>query len=242
MDLANFDFKLPTELIAQNPLPERSSSRLLYLNKKTGAIAHHYFKDLPNLITSKDLLVFNDTKVIPARLLTTKPTGGKVEILIERVLANNNLLAQSKNKKLKIGTKLILTADTWFEITGHQDGFFQLVLHSSCSPTTILNKFGHTPLPPYIKHQPTTMDKKRYQTIYAKHSGAVAAPTAGLHFDAKLMQQLHRKNISTAFLTLHVGAGTFQPLRTQNITEHKMHKEYIDVAKTVCNQVLYSRA
>ncbi|EKE01405.1 MAG: hypothetical protein ACD_21C00144G0006 [uncultured bacterium] len=238
MHLTDFDFTLPEELIAQFPLPKRSSSRLLCLNKKTGAITHHVFKDLPNLIAPGDLLVFNNTKVIPARLFATKPTGGKVEILVERILENNELLAQIKTSKpLKIGAKLLLTNDTWFEVIGRQDDFFELALHSPHLINFVLEQFGKTPLPPYIEHQPTMIDENRYQTIYAKYEGAVAAPTAGLHFDEESMLSLANKNIQTAFLTLHVGAGTFQPIRTPKIEDHKMHKEYIDVPKSLCQQI-----
>lgn len=238
MRLTDFDFNLPPELVAQFPLPKRSASRLLCLDKKTGAIAHHNFKDLPNLITPKDLLVFNNTKVIPARLFATKPTGGKAEILVERILENNKLLAQIKTSKpLKTSARLILTNDTWFEVTGRQDDFFELVLYSPNLLNIILEQFGQIPLPPYITHQPTTIDNDRYQTIYAKHVGAVAAPTAGLHFDEELMANLTRKKIQTAFLTLHVGAGTFQPIRTEKIEDHKMHKEYVDVPEAICEQI-----
>ncbi|MEI8055191.1 MAG: tRNA preQ1(34) S-adenosylmethionine ribosyltransferase-isomerase QueA [bacterium] len=239
MHLADFEFNLPPKLIAQFPLPKRSNSRLLCLSKETGAITHNIFKDLPNLITPKDLLVFNNTKVIPARLFATKPTGGKAEILVERILENNKLLAQIKTSKpLKIGAKLVLTNDTWFEVTDRQDDFFELVLHAPHLLNVILKQFGQIPLPPYIEHKPTTTDNDRYQTIYAKYDGAVAAPTAGLHFDEELMQNLARKEIKTAFLTLHVGAGTFQPIRTKKIEEHKMHKEHIDVPETICKQII----
>jgi S-adenosylmethionine:tRNA ribosyltransferase-isomerase len=238
MLLTDFDFNLPPEFIAQFPLPKRSASRLLCLDKKTGNITHHNFKDLPNLINPKDLLVFNNTKVIPARLFATKPTGGKAEILVERILENNKLLVQIKTSKpLKTGARLILTNDTWFEIAGRQDDFFELTLHSPNLLNNILEQLGQIPLPPYITHHPTTIDNDRYQTIYAKHDGAVAAPTAGLHFDEELMANLARKKIQTAFLTLHVGAGTFQPIRTEKIADHKMHKEYIDVSEAVCEQI-----
>ena len=242
MDLANFNFDLPTELIAQSPLSKRSASRLLSLDKTSGKIAHHTFKELPNLLASNDLLIFNNTKVIPARLFTNKPTGGKVELLIERLLPNEKLLVQAKtSKSLKIGTKLILTDDSSFEVVARHDNFFELALNSTHSLNTVLERFGQTPLPPYIKHQPTTDDKNRYQTIYAQHEGAVAAPTAGLHFDEELMQNLNAKKINTAFLTLHVGAGTFQPIRTLNIEDHKMHHEYIDVPQEICEQIITTK-
>jgi S-adenosylmethionine:tRNA ribosyltransferase-isomerase len=240
--LTDFDFNLPTELIAQFPLPKRNASRLLCLNKEDGVIYHYNFKNLPNLISPNDLLIFNNTRVIPARLFATKQTGGKAEILVERILENNKLIAQTKTSKpLKIGAKLFLTNDIWFEIIGHQDDFFELELHSPHSLNFVLKQFGQTPLPPYIEHQPTMIDEDRYQTIYAEHDGAVAAPTAGLHFDEELMQGLNNKNIQLAFLTLHVGAGTFQPIRTEKIEDHKMHKEYIDVPETVCDQIINTK-
>lgn len=238
MSLDDFDFDLPPELIAQFPLASRSASRLLHLDKTSGAIVHSNFKELPNLITAKDLLVFNDTKVIPARLFATKPTGGKVEILVERISENNKILAQIKTSKaLKNGAILLLDTENFFIVSGRQDNFFILLLNANLTIAEILTKFGQIPLPPYIEHQPTESDKDRYQTIYAKHDGAVAAPTAGLHFDQELMLALAQKNIRTAFLTLHVGAGTFQPIRTQNFAEHKMHKEYINVSEAICQQI-----
>lgn len=240
MLLSDFDFNLPQELIAQFPLSKRSSSRLLCLNKKTGDITHHYFKDLPDLLAPRDLLILNNTKVIPARLYATKPTGGKAEILIERILGNNKFTAQTKTSKtLKIGGKLILTEDTWLEITGRQDNnLLELSLHSPFDLNTILEKFGQIPLPPYIKRKPDINDQDHYQTIYAKHRGAVAAPTAGLHFDQELMQNLNKKNIQTEFITLHVALGTFQPVRVAKIEDHKIHHEYIDVPEMTCNQII----
>jgi S-adenosylmethionine:tRNA ribosyltransferase-isomerase len=237
-NLDDFDFNLPQELIAQFPSSERSNSRLLCLDKNTGRVEHKIFKDLPELLTEKDLLVFNNTRVIPARLYATKKTGGKAEIFIERALENNRLLAQIKTSKaLKVGTELFLDIDTWFEVIGRKDSFFELFLKSPHSFGDVLKKFGHTPLPPYIEHKPDISDIDRYQTIYAKHDGAVAAPTAGLHFDRKLMHALYKKKIKIAFLTLHVGYGTFQPVRVERIEDHKIHKEYINIPEKICEQV-----
>lgn len=244
MKISDFDFNLPSELIAQFPLPQRSASRLLCLNKDNGAVSHHFFKDLPYLLSSKDLLIFNNTKVIPARLFAIKPTGGKVEILLERVLSIDNVLVQIKTSKpLKIGAKLLLDLDnnTHFEIIGRQENFFKILVESEYSIYEILEKFGQIPLPPYITHKPTQDDKDRYQTIYAKQNGAVAAPTAGLHFDDNLMSLLKSKQIQMAFLTLHVGAGTFQPIRVEDIESHKMHKEYIDVPEEVCKKIINTK-
>ncbi|MBU0744804.1 MAG: tRNA preQ1(34) S-adenosylmethionine ribosyltransferase-isomerase QueA [Gammaproteobacteria bacterium] len=242
MLLSDFDFELPQELIAQKPLLKRSDSRLLHLNKNTGKITHHYFRDLPSLLEPKDLIILNDTKVIPARLYAHKPTGGKAEILIERVLEKNKFIAQTKtSKSLKIGDKLILDETTWFEVTERQDNLFVMLLHSNHDLGFILGKFGQVPLPPYIKRDPNSSDEENYQTIYAKHSGAVAAPTAGLHFDQKLIESINQKNIQTAPITLHVGLGTFQPVRVEKIKDHKIHPEYIDVPKSTCDKIIASK-
>lgn len=240
--LSDFDYTLPPELIAEHPLPKRSDSRLLCLNKKNGEITHWHFRDLPNLLTPKDLIILNNTKVIPARIYAHKPTGGAVEILLERILEKNKVLTQTKAcKSLKINEKLIIDDDTWFEIIGRQDSLFELLLHSRGTIEDVLNKFGQIPLPPYIKHNPGSSDQKNYQTIYAKHPGAVAAPTAGLHFDQELMQNLAEKGMQTAFVTLHVGLGTFQPVRVTNVALHKMHAEYIDVPKITCDQIINTK-
>jgi S-adenosylmethionine:tRNA-ribosyltransferase-isomerase (queuine synthetase) len=192
--LSDFDYNLPPELIAEEPLAKRSDSRLLVLDKQNGAITHLHFRDLPSKLTEKDLLILNNTKVIPARLYAHKPTGGAVEILIERMLPNNKVLAQTKAcKSLKINEKLIIGDNIWFEIIGRQDNLFELVLCSPWPLETILQRFGKVPLPPYIKHAPTMDDQKNYQTIYAKEPGAVAAPTAGLHFDQDLIAALTKK-------------------------------------------------
>lgn len=239
MLLSDFDFNLPPELIAQSPLLKRSDSRLLCLNKATGEITHRYFKDLPKLLAPQDIIILNNTKVIPARLYAHKPTGGKAEILIERILGDNKLLTQIKtSKSLRIGEKLILDQESWFELTGREDNLFELVLHSVDQLNTIIEKFGQIPLPPYIKRQPNVEDEEHYQTIYAERAGAVAAPTAGLHFDQELMAALHQKQIQTEFITLHVGMGTFKPVRAEKIEDHKIHAEYIEVSQTTCGKVI----
>ncbi|MDR1057859.1 MAG: S-adenosylmethionine:tRNA ribosyltransferase-isomerase [Coxiellaceae bacterium] len=177
MNISDFDYKLPKELIAQQPLAKRSNSRLLCLNKTTDTITHHYFKELHKLLSARDLLILNDTKVVPARLYAHKLTGGKVEIFVERIQENNTVLAQTKTSKpLRMGTKLVLTNNTYFEITGYHNKLFILKLHSPYTTETLLRKFGHVPLPPYIKHQPNIYDKKYYQTIYAKHWGGGCCP------------------------------------------------------------------
>lgn len=242
MLLTDFDYTLPKELIAEQPLAKRSDSRLLCLNRKNGEITHCHFSDLPNLLTPKDLIILNNTKVIPARLYTHKSTGGKVEILLERALENNKLLAQVRaSKPLKTSEKLILSDDIWFEVISRQGTLFELLLHASEPLNKILDKFGQVPLPPYIKHFPTINDQRYYQTIYAKYPGAVAAPTAGLHFDQELMQDLIEKKIQISFITLHVGLGTFQPVRAEKIAEHQMHSEYIEVPQVTCDKILATK-
>jgi S-adenosylmethionine:tRNA ribosyltransferase-isomerase len=240
--VADFDYHLPAELIAEYPLATRSSSRLLCLDKNSGAITHRTFKDLLTFLTPKDLIIFNDTKVIPARLYAYKPTGGKVEIMLERILSNKVMLAQTKaSKAIKVGTKLIVANDIFFEVIACQENLFKLLLHSTDELTTVLAKFGQTPLPPYIKHQPTIKDASSYQTIYAKNPGAVAAPTAGLHFDQTLFASLNKRKIPIAFVTLHVGLGTFQPLRVTKITEHQMHPEYLAVSAPTCHKIIATK-
>jgi S-adenosylmethionine:tRNA ribosyltransferase-isomerase len=238
MRVNDFAFNLPKKLIAQYPSVRRSSSCLLCLNRKSGSIAHRQFSELPNLLCSKDLLVFNDTRVIPARLFATKATGGKVEILIERILNKHHVLAHLKfSKAPKLGSKLILADNYVVEVLKRNKDLFELNFLSNEHILDILDKIGHIPLPPYIDRSDEAVDKERYQTVFAKHKGAVAAPTAGLHFDESLLAELKNKSIQTAFITLHVGAGTFQPIRVDKIEDHKMHVEYINVTEEVCEQI-----
>jgi S-adenosylmethionine:tRNA ribosyltransferase-isomerase len=247
--LSDFDFTLPPELIAQHPAPERSSSRLLDASAVAEAGPEdRVFRDLPALLQAGDLLVFNDTKVINARLFGEKPTGGKVELLVERVLAGNQVAAHMRvSKKPEIGATLALHC-----APGHLDGLratllgrwpdaqgplFRFVLSNDAGddPYTLMERHGHIPLPPYIeRHQDggdpsAAEDAKRYQTVFAKNPGAVAAPTAALHFDDALLAELEAKGVKRAYVTLHVGAGTFQPVKTENLAEHRMHSEWYDI-------------
>jgi len=247
--LSDFDFTLPPELIAQHPAPERSSSRLLDASAVDEAGPEdRVFRDLPALLQAGDLLVFNDTKVINARLFGEKPTGGKVELLVERVLAGNQVAAHMRvSKKPEIGATLALHC-----APGHLDGLratllgrwpdaqgplFRFVLSNDAGddPYTLMERHGHIPLPPYIeRHQDggdpsAAEDAKRYQTVFAKNPGAVAAPTAALHFDDALLAELEAKGVKRAYVTLHVGAGTFQPVKTENLAEHRMHSEWYDI-------------
>jgi len=239
MKLSDFHFDLPEELIALYPPAKRTDSRLLCLNKANGELAHRQFPDLLDLINLEDLMVFNNTRVIPARLFGKKESGGRVEILLERVTDDHTAVAQIKaSKSPKPGSKIIFETDDG-EVTAlvvdRDEGFFNL--RFSESVMSLSEKAGHMPLPPYIKRDDELADRERYQTVYGEKKGAVAAPTAGLHFDEGLLQAIRNKGVHTAMVTLHVGAGTFQPVRSDTIEEHQMHAEYLEVSEEVCGQV-----
>lgn len=233
MQKTDFHYELPPELIAQHPSKERSASRLMVVDG--GEVRHCSFKDFPSLIEPGDLLVFNDTKVIPARLYGTKQSGGKIEILVERILDEHHCLAHIKASKAPKADSQLNINEQKITVVSREDNLFKLYCESSM--TQLLSRYGHMPLPPYITRSDETADQERYQTVYAKKQGAVAAPTAGLHFDAAMLDSLKKQGIQTAFVTLHVGAGTFMPVRTENIEDHKMHAEYIDVSDDVCEKV-----
>lgn len=241
MQLSDFHYHLPEELIAQYPTAERSASRLLVLDGNSGALTDQVFSDLPTLLNSDDLLVFNDTRVMAARLYGQKETGGKVEVLLERILEPGRALAQVKASKSPGTGSRIRVGDEWLQVTGREDDLFVLKALDT-DFTVLMDKQGHMPLPPYIQRDDEQFDESRYQTIYADRPGAVAAPTAGLHFDAGMMQQLTSMGVQTARVTLHVGAGTFQPVRVDDIHQHVMHKEWVEVNETVCQQVEQTRA
>ena len=241
MKTADFDFHLPEELIAQYPLKERSASRLLHLSGKT--ISDRLFTDLTELLSPEDLLVFNNTRVIPARLHGQKETGGKVEVLVERVLDNHHLLAHIRaSKSPKAGAQLILESFIKATMIEREGDLFKLRFEGETGVLELLDQYGHMPLPPYIERADEHADLERYQTVYARHAGAVAAPTAGLHFDQKMLDQLAENGIKSAFVTLHVGAGTFQPVRVDDITEHHMHAEYIDVDASVVELIKQTKS
>ena len=235
MNVKDFDFELPDELIARYPQPERSASRLLCLDGTTGAISHEYFKNIVKHIQPGDLLVFNDTRVIPARLLGEKVSGGKVEVLVERIVDEHRVLAHLRsNRSPKPGAKMLLEGAVEVEMIGRQDALFELQFNTTEPVLQVLEQYGHMPLPPYIDRPDEASDRERYQTVYNKKPGAVAAPTAGLHFDDAILAQLQANGVEFAYVTLHVGAGTFQPVRVDNIKEHHMHSEYAEVpAETV---------
>jgi S-adenosylmethionine:tRNA ribosyltransferase-isomerase len=243
MKLSDFHFDLPEHLIAKFPTEQRTASRLLMLNGETGEVNHKQFVDAVDILEPGDLLVFNNTKVIPARMLGQKETGGQVEVLVERITSENTCLAHVRASKApKPGTKLTLENVVDVLVTGRQDALFELEFIGGSNVLDALEEHGHMPLPPYIDRPDTDADKERYQTVYSKEPGAVAAPTAGLHFDDVILEKLREKGVKTAFLTLHVGAGTFQPVRVDDITTHKMHAEFADVPQHVVDEVLATKA
>ncbi len=257
MHRSDFSYDLPSDLIAQHPPAVRGTSRLLSLNGANSALKDLQFFDLKGLLSPLDLLIFNDTRVIPARLLGVKSSGGKVEVLVERILDQCRLLAQVRASKApRAGGRLIFNG-VEAEVLGRHDDLFELRFYSTgdnCEANSgadprsileILEQIGHVPLPPYI-HRPfqsdLSEDQERYQTVYARHPGAVAAPTAGLHFDQPLLEQISAMGVQSAYVTLHIGAGTFRPVRAGRIEEHIMHAEYVHVSAAVCEQVRATRA
>ncbi|SRR6056297_532874 len=245
MDVADFDFELPEELIAQQPLPERTASRLLVMDRRTGALQDRTFRDLLDLLEPGDLLVFNDTRVIPARLNAHKDSGGRVEILVERVVDDGRALVQlGVNRKPAPGSRIRIDGtDIEAVVEGRTDAFWQLALTDGAPGwLDLLHEHGHVPLPPYITREDAEQDRERYQTVYADKPGAVAAPTAGLHFDEALLAALDERGVRRAFCTLHVGAGTFQPVRVDKVEEHEMHPEWLNVSADLVAAIEDTRA
>ena len=244
MKRADFAFDLPEELIAQQPLPERSASRLLEVDGQSGEITHRVFTDLPALLAPGDLLIFNNTRVLPARLYAQKQTGGKAEILIERLLGDGGALAHVRaSKSPREGMLLIITSEPESDLSelavrviGREGALYRLAPESG-SIKEMMRRFGHMPLPPYIERSDTPEDRDRYQTVFGRRDGAVAAPTAGLHFDQPLLDTLKMAGVDISEVTLHVGAGTFQPVRADNIEEHIMHSEYVEVDQACCDAI-----
>lgn len=247
MRTTDFDFDLPEELIAQFPPAERGASRLLTLNGRTGEYCDRQFADLPQMLTPGDLLVFNDTKVIKARLYGSKDSGGKIEILVERILSDCQALVHIRASHApRPGSRLWLAGQVPVEVVERRGALFLLAFPGAV--LELLDRLGEVPLPPYIERAAAAEDENRYQTVYARHPGAVAAPTAGLHFDEAMLERLRNMGVGTAFVTLHVGAGTFQPVRVEDIAEHHMHSEWyhvpeatkaaIDTAHTAGRRVL----
>ena len=233
MKTRDFSYDLPPELIAQYPTKNRTDSRLLCLDRDKGTVTDRLFTDLPELLHPDDILVFNDTRVIPARLYGHKPTGGKVEILVERITSEHSALAHVRASKTpKTGSEIIIEFDEHrfaLQVAGREGDLFVLQSDAKIPIAELLEQGGHMPLPPYIERADEEQDFSRYQTVYADQPGAVAAPTAGLHFDEAILQRIDELGVQRAFVTLHVGAGTFQPVRSEDIEDHRMHSEYVVV-------------
>jgi len=241
MQRTDFHFDLPRELIAQQPATPRSASRLLALDGARGTLADLQFRDLPRLLRAADLLVFNDTRVVPARVHGTKDSGGKIEILLERVVGAREALVHARSSKpLRPGATVELPGGRSARMSGREGDLLRLEFSSGV--LEFFETYGAVPLPPYIDREPEPSDRERYQTIYAKQPGAVAAPTAGLHFDAELFAALADKGVKRAFVTLHVGAGTFQPVRVDDIERHEMHAEHLTVSAATCAAINEARA
>jgi S-adenosylmethionine:tRNA ribosyltransferase-isomerase len=247
MRVSDFSFDLPEALIARYPKTERTASRLITLNGNTGDITDGVFTDVVAQLNSGDLLVFNNTRVIPARMFGQKASGGKIEVLVERIIDQNTALAHIRaSKSPKVGNELFLGNElgSKFKATmvARHGALFELKFNSEQSVLDILDDIGHMPLPPYIDRPDEDSDKERYQTVYNEKPGAVAAPTAGLHFDETLLEKIKAKGVDLAFITLHVGAGTFQPVKVDEIADHVMHAEYVEVSNDVVAQITKTKA
>jgi S-adenosylmethionine:tRNA ribosyltransferase-isomerase len=241
MQRADFHFDLPPELIAQRPAEQRSGSRLLVLDGGTGRFEDRYFRELPAMLAPQDLLVFNDTRVVPARIHGTKESGGKIEILLERALGATTALVQARSSKaLKPGARVLLPGGATACMLGRHGDLFHL--RFSCEVLPYFEAHGELPLPPYVDRAPDDADRERYQTLYAREPGAVAAPTAGLHFDAEMFHALAARGVAHAFVTLHVGAGTFQPVRVDDLDQHVMHEEFVRVPRRTVDAMAAARA
>jgi S-adenosylmethionine:tRNA ribosyltransferase-isomerase len=235
---SDFDYELPPRLIAQHPLPQRSASRLLHVPPGDQEFADGLFTTLPQLLRAGDLLVFNDSRVFPARLYGRKTSGGQIEVLIERLLGPRRALAHIRaSKSPRPGSRLLLPEEVRAEVLARRDDLFELEFNCAETLLDYLQRAGQIPLPPYITRAPEAVDHERYQTVFARTTGAVAAPTAGLHFDQPVFAALQDRGIDCVYVTLHVGAGTFQPVRTEQVQEHRMHSEYIEVNADVCRRI-----
>lgn len=243
MQTSDFHFDLPDAQIAQQPLPERSASRMLVLDPVLNRIEDSIFSSLAERLDPRDLLVFNDTRVIPARLLGRKESGGQVEVLIDRLLDRREVLAHVRaSKSPRPGSFLLLEGGIETEVLGRAESLFRLKFSGDLPILDLLSRHGHVPLPPYIDRGDNAVDQERYQTVYATRPGAVAAPTAGLHFDEPLLARLRERGVGSAYITLHVGAGTFTPVRVEDPTEHRMHAEYVEVDTAACAAIDACRA
>lgn len=239
----DFSFELPPELIAQQPPARRGDSRLLVVDSASGKLQDRQFRDLPEWLQPGDLLVFNDTRVIPARLFGRKASGGRIELLVERVLDQQRALVHLRaSKPPRVGVSLQLDAGYAATVLARHDDLFEIHVDSDQPLSALLEQHGQLPLPPYITREPTAEDRDRYQTVYARQPGAVAAPTAGLHFDQALLDRIAAQGVQRAFITLHVGAGTFKPVRVERLDEHVMHAERIEVGPETCERISATRA
>jgi len=238
MRLDDFDFDLPQELIAQVPAGERGASRLLHLDGASGALSDRMFRDIEDLVAPGDVVVMNDTRVIKARLPGRKKTGGRVEVMVERVLGGGEVLAQiGANHPTRAGAVLVLADAVEATVLGREREFFRLRFEGCEDAYALLERYGSVPLPMYITRDAGDADAERYQTVYARSRGAVAAPTAGLHFDQPLLESLRSRGVNLAYVTLHVGAGTFQPVRVQDLGQHEMHGEWYDVPQATVDAI-----
>ncbi|GIU31260.1 tRNA preQ1(34) S-adenosylmethionine ribosyltransferase-isomerase QueA [Shewanella schlegeliana] len=243
MRVADFSFELPDELIARYPTAQRTASRLLSLDGNSGQLADLQFTDILEQVSPGDLMVFNNTRVIPARMFGKKQSGGKLEILVERMLDDKRVLAHVRcSKSPKVDAIICLDGGYEMKMVARHDALFELELQSDKTVLEVLEEVGHMPLPPYIDRPDEDADKERYQTVYNQNPGAVAAPTAGLHFDDAMLAKLKEKGVNTAFVTLHVGAGTFQPVRVDNILDHKMHSEWAEVPQDVVDLIAETKS
>lgn len=239
---SDFRYALPPELIAREPLAERRASRMLFLDRIGGERCDDEFSNLPQYLRPGDLMVFNDTRVIPARLYGTKETGGRVEVLVERLEGDNRILARVRaSKSPAAGARLTLDPGIRVEVDARREDLYLLRFLDERPVMELLEKYGHVPLPPYIDRPDSAADRERYQTVFARYPGAVAAPTAGLHFDNEMLNLLQARGIGAAFVTLHVGSGTFQSVRAERLEEHRMHQEYLDVTRETCARIASTR-
>jgi S-adenosylmethionine:tRNA ribosyltransferase-isomerase len=243
MRLEDFDYDLPPELIAQTPARERTSSRLLHLDGNTGVLRDLAFRDIVELIAPSDVLVLNDTRVIKARLFGRKSTGGRIELLVERVLSTNEVLAQTRaSHPPRDGSRIVFAGELQATVLERMGGFVRLRFENCDDVLAVLDRHGEVPLPPYIEHVADENDAERYQTVYAREPGAVAAPTAGLHFDEPVLDHLRQRGVTIAYVTLHVGAGTFQPVRSSDLMEHEMHAEWYRVSQETVDAVTRAKS
>lgn len=243
MRVADFSFELPEHLIARYPKAQRTASRLMALDGNNGEISHQHFPDILEHLQAGDLLVFNNTRVIPARMFGQKASGGKLEVLVERIIDEHSVLAHIRcSKSPKPGSEIILEGEVNATMVARHDALFELKFSGDENVLNILERIGHMPLPPYIDRPDEDSDKERYQTVYNEKPGAVAAPTAGLHFDDALLEQIKAKGVELAFVTLHVGAGTFQTVKVDDVKDHVMHAEYVEVSEEVVQQINNTKA